>query len=40
MQVAIDSSVLVGLINPRDLWRKQSLATNRYHGESLGFVMR
>lgn len=26
MQVAIDSSVLVGLINPRDLWRKQSLA--------------
>jgi len=25
MQVVIDSSVLVGLINPRDLWRKQSL---------------
>jgi predicted nucleic acid-binding protein len=25
VQVAIDSSVLVGLINPRDLWRKQSL---------------
>jgi predicted nucleic acid-binding protein len=26
MQVAVDSSVLVGLINPRDLWRDQSLA--------------
>ncbi len=25
MRVVIDSSVLVGLINPRDLWRKQSL---------------
>ena len=26
MKVAIDSSVLVALINPRDLWRKQALA--------------
>ena len=25
MQVAIDSSVLVGLINPRDLWREEAL---------------
>ncbi len=26
MQVAVDSSVLVGLINPRDLWRDRALA--------------
>ena len=26
MRVAIDSSVLVGLINPRDLWRGRALA--------------
>ena len=26
MRVAVDSSVLVGLINPRDLWRGRSLA--------------
>jgi predicted nucleic acid-binding protein len=26
MQIAIDSSVLVALINPRDLWRDQALA--------------
>ncbi|MDH7485445.1 MAG: PIN domain-containing protein [Anaerolineae bacterium] len=26
MKVAVDSSVLVGLINPRDLWRDQALA--------------
>ncbi len=26
MKVAIDSSVLVGLINPRDLWREQAIA--------------
>lgn len=26
MRVAIDSSVLVGLINPRDLWRQKALA--------------
>ncbi len=26
MRVAIDSSVLVGLINPRDLWRDQAVA--------------
>ena len=26
MKVAIDSSVLVGLINPRDLWRAQAVA--------------
>jgi predicted nucleic acid-binding protein len=29
MKVAIDSSVLVGLINPRDLWREQALALDR-----------
>ena len=29
MKVAIDSSVLVGLINPRDLWRDQALALDR-----------
>jgi len=26
LKVAVDSSVLVGLINPRDLWRDQALA--------------
>lgn len=26
MQIAVDSSVLVALINPRDLWRDQALA--------------
>ena len=26
MRVAVDASVLVGLINPRDLWRGQALA--------------
>jgi predicted nucleic acid-binding protein len=26
MQVAVDSSVLVGLINPTDLWRQQAVA--------------
>jgi predicted nucleic acid-binding protein len=26
MRVVVDASVLVGLINPRDLWRKQALA--------------
>lgn len=26
MKVAVDSSVLVGLINPRDLWRDQAIA--------------
>ena len=26
MKVAVDSSVLVGLINPRDLWRTQAVA--------------
>lgn len=26
MEVAIDSSVLVGLINPRDLWRDKAIA--------------
>lgn len=26
MRVAVDSSVLVGLLNPRDLWRDQALA--------------
>ncbi|MBI3913903.1 MAG: hypothetical protein HY327_06925 [Chloroflexi bacterium] len=26
MKIAIDTSVLVGLINPRDLWRSQSVA--------------
>ena len=26
MRVAVDSSVLVGLINPRDLWRGRALA--------------
>jgi len=25
-QIAIDTSVLVGLINPRDLWRQQAVA--------------
>ncbi len=29
MQVAIDSSVLVGLINPTDLWREQAVALRR-----------
>jgi hypothetical protein len=29
MKVAVDASVLVGLINPRDLWRSQALVIHR-----------
>ena len=29
MKVTIDASVLVGLINPRDLWRSQALDIHR-----------